>query len=86
MPFNFPFQTKPGDVNEPIRLRKVKPEALFPKLLLDKERLKNPACRTPVVISGSCTLSPPSSISPPARLYRAAKPVLFVAHQTMRVK
>lgn len=76
-PFNFPFH-KPGVAG----LRSDKPDAFFLKLLRDNKRLKFQDLRT----TGSCTDSSKSSISKLARLYRIARLVLFVAHQTMRVK
>lgn len=74
---NLPFQ-EPGVDG----LRNDNPDAFFLKLRFDNERLKIPTFLT----LGSCMDSSKSSTSKLARLYRIARLVLFVAHQTMRVK
>ena len=76
-PLNFTFQTPGVD-----GCRSDNPDAFFLKLLRDNERLKIPDFRT----TGSCTDSSQSAISKLARFYQIARLVLFVAHQTMRVK
>lgn len=80
MPFNFPLH-KPGVIG----LRNVKPDAFFLKLRFVKKRFKNPDFRAPAGV-GCCIESPKLSTSKPSRLYRVARFVLLVAHQTMRVK
>lgn len=76
-PFNFLFH-----IPDMAGLRSDNPDAFFLKLLRDNERLKIPDFRT----TGNCTGSSKSYTSKLARLYRIARLVLFVAHQTMRVK
>jgi len=80
MPLNLPFHTTGVD-----GFRCDNPDAFLLKLRRDNERLDNPGCRT-TVTTGRCSGSLRSSISKLARLYRIARFVLFVAHQTMRVK
>lgn len=80
MPFHLPFHPKAAD------LRRNDPDAFDLRLRLDNERLKIPIFRGTGETVGHRVVSPTSSMSILARLYRMARLVLFVDHQTMRVK